>query len=237
MMPRDFGSWSSSGRRVAGRPPSLAAAAMASSSVPSSSIRPFALACRPVQMRPPASFSSSLAGHLLAGAGAALERLVHEDVVGLLIRRAERLALALAERLGAGEQAAVRPARQHLGLDAELVVHAAQGHLAADDADRAGDRARLGVDLAARPWRCSSRRWRPRRTCWRGPASCSGGSSFQIRSLARADPPGLSTRRTMALTVSSFSAWRMAAISVSEPTDSPPMRLMPDLPVTMAPLA
>ena len=37
-------------------------------------------------------------------------------------------------------------------------------------------------------------------------------SSFQIRSLAKAEPPGLSTRSTIALTVLSFSAWRMASM-------------------------
>ena len=43
----------------AGMPAIFHAAAMASSSVPSSSTSPLALACRPVQIRPPASFSSS----------------------------------------------------------------------------------------------------------------------------------------------------------------------------------
>src|SRR5947209_4927569 len=47
-------------------------------------------------------------------------------------------------------------------------------------------------------------------------------SSFQIRSLASAEPPGLSTRKTIALTVESFSAWRMASTMVSEPMYSPP---------------
>src|SRR5437016_4405841 len=39
-------------------------------------------------------------------------------------------------------------------------------------------------------------------------------SSCQIRSLARAEPPGLSTRSTIALTVLSFSACRIASIIV-----------------------
>src|SRR5438034_553215 len=42
-------------------------------------------------------------------------------------------------------------------------------------------------------------------------------NSFQIRSLASADPPGLSTRRTIALTVLSSSAWRIASTIVDEP--------------------
>ncbi len=62
-------------------------------------------------------------------------------------------------------------------------------------------------------------------------------SSFQIRSLASAEPPGLSTRRTIALTVLSPSAWRIASTIVVEPTMSPPSRLCPPLPVVIGPTA
>jgi len=44
----------------------------------------------------------------------------------------------------------------------------------------------------------------------------------QIRSEARAEPPGLSTRRTIALTALFSAASRMARTRVSEPTTSPP---------------
>ena len=60
------------------------------------------------------------------------------------------------------------PADQDLLGDADLVVEAAQGELAAEDADRARDGAGLGHDRVAAPSRCSSRPTRPGRP-WRRP--------------------------------------------------------------------
>ena len=61
--------------------------------------------------------------------------------------------------------------------------------------------------------------------------------AFQIRSLASAEPPGLSTRSTMALTVLSCSASRIASTIVVEPHDSPPSSPSPPLPLTITPVA
>ena len=65
-------------------------------------------------------------------------------------------------------------------------------------------------------------------------------SARQITSLARADPPGESIRRTMALTVGLPSASRMAATKVSDPTASPldsGLAPPPPLPLSMPPTA
>ena len=63
-------------------------------------------------------------------------------------------------------------------------------------------------------------------------------SSRHIRSLARALPPGLSTRITIALTVASSFAWRMALIIVSEPIVVSPENVSDELlPVMMGPTA
>ncbi len=60
-------------------------------------------------------------------------------------------------------------------------------------------------------------------------------TSRQIRSLARALPPGESTRRTIALTVLSFSASRRCLTTVSEPIVASPKSVDVDLPVSIAP--
>ena len=89
---RGFGRISSSSSLSAGMPAIFLAAATASSSVPSSSTRPFSFACRPVQMRPPASFTSSSRVIFLPALLAALQRLVEELVVDVLHQRRHRLA-------------------------------------------------------------------------------------------------------------------------------------------------
>ncbi len=66
------------------------------------------------------------------------------------------------------------------------------------------------------------------------PAFC---RARHIRSLASALPPGLSTRSTIALTVFSSAAWRTALMNVSEPSVSPPKKLVELLPDMMAPTA
>ena len=58
-----------------------------------------------------------------------------------------------------------------------------------------------------------------------------------MRSLASALPPGLSTRSTIALTVFSSAAWRTALMNVSEPSVSPPKKLVELLPDMIAPTA
>ena len=62
-------------------------------------------------------------------------------------------------------------------------------------------------------------------------------SSRQIASLAVAEPPGLSMRRTMARTDKSLRASRIASMSVSEPTVSPLSGSKPPCPPTIAPEA
>ena len=52
-------------------------------------------------------------------------------------------------------------------------------------------------------------------------------SARQITSEAIDEPPGLSTRRTIALTPRSSAAWLMYSTSVSEPATSP-LRPSPD---------
>ena len=60
-------------------------------------------------------------------------------------------------------------------------------------------------------------------------------TSRQIRSLARAEPPGLSTRSTMPFTLSSSWTWRSAWTIVSEPTVWPPKKLVVLSPVMIGP--
>ena len=109
--------------------------------------------------------------------------------------------------------------------------------LSADDADRAGDRARVGEDAVGphgdvvAPEAATS----PMLTT---KGFLTSSSSCHIRSLARALPPGLSTRSTIALTVASLFASRMALIIVSEPiADSPVRKSDWLLPVIIMPVA
>ena len=62
-------------------------------------------------------------------------------------------------------------------------------------------------------------------------------SSCHIKSLARALPPGLSTRKTIAFTVESSRAWRMALMIVVEPIDSSPRKSAELFPETIGPTA
>ena len=61
-------------------------------------------------------------------------------------------------------------------------------------------------------------------------------NSRQITSEATVDPPGLSTRSTAALMLSSLRTSRMYSVSLSEPT-SVPVGPVPPLPETMVPTA
>ena len=67
-------------------------------------------------------------------------------LVNVLHHPFDDLALRFGELVGRREDAAVLAAGDRLGVDAELVVNALHGQLAADDADRTGDGAGLGED-------------------------------------------------------------------------------------------
>ena len=134
------------------------------------------------------------------------------------------------------EQAAVLAALDRLGRDADLVVQAADGQLAADHADRAGDRARRGDDLVGAH--------RDVIAAAAGHVAHAGDDrllddcvSCQIRSLASADPPGLSIRSTIATTCLSSLALRSASTIVVEPMTSVAEQVALALAVMIGPTA
>ena len=112
-----------------------------------------------------------------------------------------------------------------LGRDADLVEQPVQGQLAADHADRAGQRAGLGEDLACRPSRCNSRRWPRCRPCWRsiGFLERHDFAPDQVAGQRRAAGAVDAQHDGFDLGVSS--AWRSALMIVSEPTVCPPNKL------------
>ena len=108
------------------------------------------------------------------------------------------------------------------------------------DADRSGQRARLRDDgVAADRDVVAARRGQVRHRHDDRPARAAReiDSSRQMTSEAVDDPPGLSTRSTMARTARSARALRMYSTSESEPTTAPLTGSKPLLPDAMTPTA
>ena len=133
------------------------------------------------------------------------------------------------------ERAGERRGADAVGVHADLGQRVRHGQDQAEDADRAGDRGRLGADLDRRPSRSSSRRSRRRRPSRRPPA-CRPRASARLRGgSARtqyASPPGELTRSTTALTRSSSRAARTSCA-----VDSPPIVPGGCSPATISPSA